>query len=53
MDWQEKKKPDTDNLSIYDLPALNAVIDQYEPPKAKGADPRPQDGEQNSPSGKA
>ena len=50
MDWQDKKKPDTDNLSIYDLPALNAVINRFEPPKAKGADPGPQDGKQDSPS---
>lgn len=36
MDSQKKKKADTDHLSIYDLPALNAVIDQYEPPQSKG-----------------
>ena len=53
MDWQDKKKTDTDKLSIYDLPALNAVIDQYEPPKSKGADPSPQNGKQHPPSGKA
>lgn len=46
MDWQDKKKPDTDDLSIYNLPALNAVIDQYEPPKTKGADSKPESGKQ-------
>lgn len=50
MDWQDKKKPDTDKLSIYDLPALNAVINQYEPSNAKGADP--QNGKQHPPSAK-
>lgn len=44
MDSKEKKKPDTDNLSIYDLPTLNAVIDRYEPTQAKGADPKSDSG---------
>lgn len=29
------KQLDTDNLSIYDLPTLNAVISKYEDPKPK------------------
>ncbi len=39
MDSKKKKTTDTDHLSIYDLPTLNSVIDQYEPPQAKGTDP--------------
>lgn len=50
MDWQDKKKPDTDHLSIYDLPTLNAVIHQYEPPKAKGVEPKAENAEQHPPS---
>lgn len=46
MDWHGKKKPNTDDLSVYDLPALNALIDQYEPPKMKGVDPKPESGQQ-------
>ena len=38
MDSKKKQKPDTDNLSIYDLPTLNAVIDQFEQPQSKGGD---------------
>lgn len=29
------QQPNTDNMSIYDLPALNAVISQYEEPYMK------------------
>ena len=53
MDRQDKKKADTDKLTIYDLPALNAVIDQYEPRNAKGAEPGSRNSEQQPPSGKA
>lgn len=47
MDRQDKKKPDTDHLSIYDLPALNAVIDQYEQPKTKGVEPKSENASQH------
>ena len=51
MDSQKKKKTDTDHLSIYDLPALNAVIDRYEPPKTKGVEPKSVNGNQHPNSG--
>lgn len=41
IDFMNKKQmppelqPDTDHLSIYDLPALNSVISQYEEPYMK------------------
>lgn len=53
MDSHDKKELDARKLSIYDLPALNAVIDQYEPPNAKGAELRSRNSEQQPPSGKA
>ena len=52
MDSQKKKKTDTDHLSIYDLPALNAVIDQYEQPKTKGVEPKSENGSQHPTSAK-
>lgn len=44
MDSKESKKLDTDNLSIYNLPALNASIDQFELPQAKGVDQKSETG---------
>ena len=42
MDTLNKKKEPqaTDHISIYDLPVLNAFIDQHEQPQAKGAVPQ-------------